>query len=178
MYRRWTNLRLKKRFNDVKLLSLKCLKWILKNFSSILHSQFNYHTLPVTPFKASSFMGNPVPYAKKYDIKKTCLVLLEFLFLQLPKSWLFLRSKTMPLIRIPQPNDLGQLQWFKMLNSNIFYSWGKNLVEISNDTQITSNRTVDVILGCTIGTCPIHMVPFIIWVIMWKISSFSFLEMS
>ena len=27
-----------------------CLKWIIKNFSTILNSQFNYHTLPVTPF--------------------------------------------------------------------------------------------------------------------------------
>ena len=27
-----------------------CLKLILENFSTILHSQFNYHTSPVTPF--------------------------------------------------------------------------------------------------------------------------------
>ena len=27
---------------------LICLKWILKFFSTILHSQFNYHKLPVT----------------------------------------------------------------------------------------------------------------------------------
>ena len=27
------------------------LKWILKNLSTILHYQFNYHTSPVTPFK-------------------------------------------------------------------------------------------------------------------------------
>ena len=27
------------------------LKWILKYFSTILHSQFNYHVWPVTPFK-------------------------------------------------------------------------------------------------------------------------------
>ena len=36
-----------------KYTSLKqfiCLKLILKNFSTILHSQFNGHTLPVTPF--------------------------------------------------------------------------------------------------------------------------------
>ena len=28
-----------------------CLKWILKNFSAILLSQFIHHILPVTPFK-------------------------------------------------------------------------------------------------------------------------------
>ena len=28
---------------------------IPKNFSTILHSQFNYHTLPITPFKAQFF---------------------------------------------------------------------------------------------------------------------------
>ena len=31
-----------------------CLKWILNNLSTILHSRFNYHTLPVTPFKNGS----------------------------------------------------------------------------------------------------------------------------
>ena len=27
----------------------QCLKWILEKFSTILHSQFNFHTMPVTP---------------------------------------------------------------------------------------------------------------------------------
>ena len=30
---------------------LKGLKWSIQKFSTILYSQFNYHTLPVTPFK-------------------------------------------------------------------------------------------------------------------------------
>ena len=30
-----------------------CLKYILKYFPTILHSHFNYHTLPVTPFNFS-----------------------------------------------------------------------------------------------------------------------------
>jgi len=33
------------------LKRLKGLKKIVKNFFTKLHSQFNYHTLPVTPFK-------------------------------------------------------------------------------------------------------------------------------
>ena len=28
-----------------------CLKWVLNKMSTILHTQFNHHTLPVTPFK-------------------------------------------------------------------------------------------------------------------------------
>jgi len=38
--------------NYKSLKRLICLKRIVKNFSTILHSQFNYHTLPVTPFNA------------------------------------------------------------------------------------------------------------------------------
>ena len=37
--------------NYTSLKRFLCLKWILKIFSTILHSQFKYHTLPVTPFK-------------------------------------------------------------------------------------------------------------------------------
>ena len=37
--------------NYTSLKRFLCLKWILKLFSTILHSQFKYHTLPVTPFK-------------------------------------------------------------------------------------------------------------------------------
>ena len=36
--------------NCTSLKWFRCLKWILKNFSTTLHSQFNYHTYPVTPF--------------------------------------------------------------------------------------------------------------------------------
>ena len=36
--------------NYTSLKRFLYLKWILKNFSTILHSQFNYHTLPVPPF--------------------------------------------------------------------------------------------------------------------------------
>jgi len=36
------------------LKSLICLKWIRKKFSTTLHTQFNYLTLPVTPFKPTS----------------------------------------------------------------------------------------------------------------------------
>ena len=32
------------------LNSFICLKWILKNLSTIMHTQFNHYTLPVTPF--------------------------------------------------------------------------------------------------------------------------------
>ena len=38
--------------NYTSLKRFKCLKWILKHFFTILHSQFNYHTLPVTPFNS------------------------------------------------------------------------------------------------------------------------------
>ena len=34
-----------------------CLQLTLKNFSTTLHSWFNYHTLPVTPFKKFGFFG-------------------------------------------------------------------------------------------------------------------------
>ena len=39
------------------LKRLTCLKWILKHSSTILHSQFNHHTLPVTSF--NSFCRQP-----------------------------------------------------------------------------------------------------------------------
>ena len=32
------------------------LKWILKSLSTILHTQFIHHTLPVTPFKANAYI--------------------------------------------------------------------------------------------------------------------------
>jgi len=38
-----------------------CLKWILQNYSTILYSQFNYHSLPVTPLnilKKTEFSGS------------------------------------------------------------------------------------------------------------------------
>ena len=33
-----------------------CLKWILKKFSTTLHSQFDYHALPITPFNYLYFL--------------------------------------------------------------------------------------------------------------------------
>ena len=33
------------------LKSFKCLKWIIKNLSTTLHTQFNYIAEPVCPFK-------------------------------------------------------------------------------------------------------------------------------
>ena len=36
--------------NYTSLKPFLCLKWILNKFFTILNSQFNYHTLPVTPF--------------------------------------------------------------------------------------------------------------------------------
>ena len=36
--------------NYASLKRFSCLNWIPKKFSTILHSQFNYQTLPVTPF--------------------------------------------------------------------------------------------------------------------------------
>ena len=34
-----------------------CLKWILESFSTVLQSQFNPHTLPVTPFNWNGLKG-------------------------------------------------------------------------------------------------------------------------
>ena len=46
------------------LKSFICLKWILKNLSTTLHTQFNYLTLPVCPF---NFSENLVGlYTSKY----------------------------------------------------------------------------------------------------------------
>ena len=39
------------------LKSLIWLKWIRKKFSTTLHTQFNYHTKPVTPFKGKRGKG-------------------------------------------------------------------------------------------------------------------------
>ena len=36
------------------LKSLTCLKWIRKKFSTTLHTQFNYLSLPVTPFNINN----------------------------------------------------------------------------------------------------------------------------
>ena len=38
-------------YNYASWKRLICLKYILNNLSTILHTQFNLHTLPVTPFK-------------------------------------------------------------------------------------------------------------------------------
>ena len=45
--------------NYTSLNRVICLKSILKDFSEILHFQFNYHTLPVTPFKFYKTYVNP-----------------------------------------------------------------------------------------------------------------------
>ena len=37
------------------LKSFTCLKWILKNLSTTLHTQFNYFTKPVCPFKKHGY---------------------------------------------------------------------------------------------------------------------------
>ena len=42
------------------------LKWFLNNFSTILKSQFNYHTLPVTPFKCVILLFDLLNWAKNY----------------------------------------------------------------------------------------------------------------
>ena len=41
------------------------LKWFLNNFSTILKSQFNYHTLPVTPFKCVILLFDLLNWASK-----------------------------------------------------------------------------------------------------------------
>ena len=46
--------------NFTSLKCFMCLKWILENLSTILHSQFNYHTLPVTPFNLDEFNELPL----------------------------------------------------------------------------------------------------------------------
>ena len=49
-----------------------CLKWILKRFSTILHTQFNHHTLPVTPFKGTSVLisSDPLFYLTSKLVKQ------------------------------------------------------------------------------------------------------------
>ena len=59
--------------NFTSLKRFKCLKWNLKNFSPILRSHFNYHTLPLTLFKVVT----KFPKQWQICITKCCLFTLK-----------------------------------------------------------------------------------------------------
>ena len=74
--------------------SLTCLKLIRKKFSTTLHTQFRYLTLPVTPFKTYAFISQIYTLKLIYNIHNQ--VLKEILFnLELNINILFCYSTMM-----------------------------------------------------------------------------------
>ena len=68
--------------NSVLIRSI-CLKWILKKFSTLLHSRFNYHTLPVTPFKllkAKNILLHKLLLKYYFNQVKVLIQILRYIF--------------------------------------------------------------------------------------------------
>ena len=97
------------------LKSLICLKWIRKKFSTTLQTQFNYFTLPVTPF--NRLLESRIRVCGKFPIKSCTLSTLDW-------------SKLSDFFLLTNRNNL-LANCFRLNKTLLFTSRGKKIKELS-----------------------------------------------